>query len=391
MSNVHKLLDTLDGIKAEDLESNDLDRLQLIETVKKLLSRVETKEERFFDITLTQPIVFAALQVLINIGLWKQWEEVGGVPKSVDELCELCTKKCDANLLRRLLRLLASVHIIVESSQDQYELTNMCLGNMWHWVQCRTHHWNPACVNLPLFLAKTGYKEPRDTKHTNYADCCPGGLGLFDKCLTEPAYQDSFSGYMRSRARYKVPWPKFFDTTSLVNGSDLSNGRVLCVDIGGHHGTDLARLLDKHPDIPDGSLVLQDLPEVLAGATSMSEKIKPMPHDMFQPQPVKGSRSYFFHAMFHNWSDDAVAKILKKTAEAMERGYSKLLIVDIVLPPTGASAMQSAMDVQMMANFSAHERTEANSAELLSDAGLKIIKIWEDGRRYECLIEAELA
>lgn len=95
--------------------------------------------------------------------------------------------------------------------------------------------------------------------------------------------------------------------------------------------------------------------------------------------------------MFHNWSDDAVAKILKKTAEAMERGYSKLLIVDIVLPPTGASAMQSAMDVQMMANFSAHERTEANSAELLSDAGLKIIKIWEDGRRYECLIEAELA
>lgn len=97
---------------------------------------------------------------------------------------------------------------------------------------------------------------------------------------------------MRSRARYKVPWPKFFDTTSLVNGSDLSNGRVLCVDIGGHHGTDLARLLDKHPDIPDGSLVLQDLPEVLAGATSMSEKIKPMPHDMFQPQPVKGMNSH---------------------------------------------------------------------------------------------------
>lgn len=100
MHRLAELLDTLDGIKAEDLESNDLDRLQLIETVKKLLSRVETKEERFFDITLTQPIVFAALQVLINIGLWKQWEEVGGVPKSVDELCELCTKKCDANLLR---------------------------------------------------------------------------------------------------------------------------------------------------------------------------------------------------------------------------------------------------------------------------------------------------
>lgn len=142
--------------------------------------------------------------------------------------------------------------------------------------------------NLPLSLAKTGYKEPKDAKPTNYADCCPEGLGLFDKCVTEPAYQDSFSGYMTSRARYKVPWPKFYDTSSLVNGSDLSNGSILCVDIGGHHGTDLARLLDKHPGIPDGSLVLQDLPEVLAGVTSMSEKIKAMPHDMFQPQPLKG-------------------------------------------------------------------------------------------------------
>lgn len=37
----------------------------------------------------------------------------------------------------RLLRLLASVHIIAETSQDHYELTELCLGNMWQWVQCR--------------------------------------------------------------------------------------------------------------------------------------------------------------------------------------------------------------------------------------------------------------
>lgn len=71
MHGLTDLLDTLDGIETEDIEGNDLDRWQLIETVKKLLSRVETKEERFSNVTFTQPIVFAALQVLIDIGLWK--------------------------------------------------------------------------------------------------------------------------------------------------------------------------------------------------------------------------------------------------------------------------------------------------------------------------------
>lgn len=152
----------------------------------------------------------------------------------------------------------------------------------------RTHHWSPSCSNLPSFLAKNGYKEPRDTKNTNYTDWCPGNLDFFGKCVADPAYQDSFSGFMRGWGSYKVPWPEFYDTNSLIDGADLSNGGALCVDIGGHHGIDLTRLLDKHPDIAAGSLILQDLPEVLIGVEGLNKKIKAMPHDMFQLQPVKG-------------------------------------------------------------------------------------------------------
>ncbi|KAI1148927.1 putative O-methyltransferase [Nemania diffusa] len=391
MSKVTQLLEILDGIKLEELKFNDHDRLRLVETTKKLLNRVQTNEERLYDITFSQPIVFAALQTLTDLGLWKQWGEIHGVSKSVDELCDLCTPKCDGNLLRRLLRLLASVHIIAEMGQDQYEFAQLPLGDMWTWIQCRTHHWSPSCSNLPSFLAKNGYKEPRDTKNTNYTDWCPGNLDFFGKCVADPAYQDSFSGFMRGWGSYKVPWPEFYDTNSLIDGADLSNGGALCVDIGGHHGIDLTRLLDKHPDIAAGSLILQDLPEVLIGVEGLNKKIKAMPHDMFQLQPVKGSRAYYFHAVFHDWPDSVATKMLKNVAAVMRKGYSKLLIVDIVLPPTGASAIQSTMDVEMMAILSAYERTEYMFTKLINDAGLRIVKIWKDGRGNECLVETELA
>ncbi|KAF2964871.1 hypothetical protein GQX73_g8704 [Xylaria multiplex] len=391
MSHLTELLATLDGIGLEDFKGNDIERLRLINTVKKLLGRVETQEERLFDIVFGQPVVFAAMEILLDLEIWKKWAAIGGVSKSVDELCQLCTQECDPNLLRRLLRLLASVHIIAESSQDYYELTSVSRGGMWEWIPSRRHHWNEAGVNLPRFLAKTGYKDPQDTKVTNYTDFCPGNLDFFGKCMADPAYQDSFSTFMRGWGRYKVPWPTFYDTSPLVNGADLSNGGVLCVDIGGHHGIDLTRLLNRHPDIPAESLVLQDLPEVVKGATDLSPKIKVTSHDMFQPQPVKGSRSYFFHAVFHDWPDSVAIQILKNTAEAMTKGYSRLLIVDIVVPVTGASAIQSAMDVEMMALLSSHERTEAMWTKLISDAGLKLIKIWHDGRGNEGLVEAELA
>ncbi|KAI0100275.1 putative O-methyltransferase [Nemania sp. FL0031] len=382
MSTITELTDILDGIEPEEFRSNDVDRLRLIESAKRPVSRIEIKEEKFFDLTFTQPVVFSALQTLNDLGLWKQWETVGGGPKSVDEVCDLCTPKCDLNLLRRLLRLLASVHIITETGQDHYKLFPRPI---WKWVPSRVHHWDPSSINLPSFLAKTGYKEPQDNKNSNYADWSPGNLDFFGRCVADPVYQDSFSDFMTGWAKYKVPWPEFYDTTALVSGADLRNGGVLCVDLGGHHGIDLTRLLEKHPDIPAGSLVLQDLPEVLVGAKELNAKIKSMPHDMFN------HRAYYFHAVFHDWSDDVSTQILRNVAAVMESGYSKVLIVEMVLPPTGASVIQSGMDVEMMALVSGRERTEDMWTKLINDSGLRIIKIWEDGRRNECLIEAELA
>lgn len=209
--------------------------------------------------------------------------------------------------------------------------------------------------------------------------------------MSNPIYQDSFSGLMREWTKLRVPWPEFYDTESLIKGADLSSGAPLLVDIGGHHGIDINLFLDKHPDVPAGSLVIQDLEGVISTVKLATNKIKLMAHSFFDAQPIHESRAYFLHGIFHDWPDTDAVKILRNIAPAMKRGYSKLLICDMVIPPTGATVYQTLMDLNMMAALSACERTEAMWEKLISEAGFKIIKMCRDSRGHEAVIEAELA
>ena len=97
------------------------------------------------------------------------------------------------------------------------------------------------------------------------------------------------------------------------------------------------------------------------------------------------------HAVFHDWDDEKSLDILKNLVPALKKGYSKLLICDVVLPSTGTSVTQATMDVGMMVFLSAGERTKAKWDKLLNYAGFVVVKWWPDPRGYETLIEAELA
>lgn len=97
------------------------------------------------------------------------------------------------------------------------------------------------------------------------------------------------------------------------------------------------------------------------------------------------------HAVLHDWPDDKAKQLLGNTRDAMVKGYSKLFVYDIVLPPTGASISQTTMDVNMMSLLSASERTQDAWEKLLTDAGFKIVNFWPDPQEYEMVIEAEVA
>lgn len=97
------------------------------------------------------------------------------------------------------------------------------------------------------------------------------------------------------------------------------------------------------------------------------------------------------HAVLHDWVDADARAILVNVAGAMRRGYSRLLVYEVVLPRAGASCMQASLDVTLMSHFASGERSEAAWRALLAASGLRVVKIWRQAGAMESLIEAELA
>lgn len=96
------------------------------------------------------------------------------------------------------------------------------------------------------------------------------------------------------------------------------------------------------------------------------------------------------HHILHDWSDKHCHVILNQLRQAMQPGYSKLLIHDLILPKTGAAEFQARYDLTMMTFNSGMERSASEWVLLLETAGFKVTGIFEhldaDG-----IIEAEVA
>ncbi|KAK0722633.1 S-adenosyl-L-methionine-dependent methyltransferase [Lasiosphaeria miniovina] len=300
--------------------------------------------------------------------------------------------------LGRLFRLHVAFNVVEETGVDTYKPTpfSLAIGDESTKVRASLEAANNqyilAGLNLPKYLAKIGYQEPTAADGNNHSESDPDGLNFFGRLQKSPKYYGDFTGHMEAWTMWKTPWTKIYAPSKLLDGADLA-GAPLVVDVGGNTGIDITHVLKAQPGLPRGALVLQDLPEIIERAKDLVDGsvITATAHDFFQPQPVKGSRAYFMHAVLHDWADDKATDLLRNTHDAMVKGYSKLFVYDIVLPPTGASISQATMDVNMMSLLSASERTKSQWEALLGGAGFRIVKFWPDPQEYEMLIEAEIA
>lgn len=103
---------------------------------------------------------------------------------------------------------------------------------------------------------------------------------------------------------------------------------------------------------------------------------------------LQGARAYYTHFILHDWPDADAIKIAKRVRDAMKPGYSRFLIHEHVVPPMGQDYEQTALDLIMMTNFGAKERSPAQWSELLEkNAGLKIVKIWTPINGIESVVE----
>ena len=103
-----------------------------------------------------------------------------------------------------------------------------------------------------------------------------------------------------------------------------------------------------------------------------------------------GARAYYLSNVLHDWPDDKCQLILSNLASAMTPGYSKILLNELVLPDQGCSLVAAQIDINMMANLAATERSEWQWRDLVDSVGLKIEKIWTDVPEAGSIIELNL-
>jgi 6-hydroxytryprostatin B O-methyltransferase len=65
----------------------------------------------------------------------------------------------------------------------------------------------------------------------------------------------------------------------------------------------------------------------------LSNQVKFLPHNFFEPQPVVGADVYILRHICHDWSAENSEKILRQIAPAM-KPESKILLVEIVVSPS---------------------------------------------------------
>ncbi|KAI1339838.1 S-adenosyl-L-methionine-dependent methyltransferase [Xylariaceae sp. FL0016] len=388
---------TLESI-SPDAYTNAAARRRVKEAAWRLFTRMQTPWERSFEIADEQPVLFATIQTCMDLGIFEGWVNGDNGEKGLQELRGLCHKEIEANFLRRMLRCLGVFAVIEETGEDRWKPTpfSVALGDpestCAQTFLAGTHHMLDAGRNFPEFLARTAYREPLDPANSNYKDMpAAHGLDFFARCQADPKYQASFiSGIMKGLVEHKLNWTGVYDITRLASG--LREDQTCFVDIGGGHGIDCVRMLTAQPKLPPGAVVLQDQSDVIEMARSkLDAKIRTMQHDFFTPQPIKGARAYFTHAVLHDWADDEAGRILQALSPAMAKGVSKLLLYENVIPPTEASKLQVTLDMSLMQALSSFERTEGMWQQLLETNGFKIIKIWRHAEAIESVIEAELA
>lgn len=74
----------------------------------------------------------------------------------------------------------------------------------------------------------------------------------------------------------------------------------------------------------------------------------------------------------------------------MKPGYSLLLLHEMIVPETGASAFHAMLDLSMMAFNGGMERTEKQWTMLLDRAGFEVVKVWWPKGDYDAdgIVEA---
>ena len=264
--------------------------------------------------------------------------------------------------LYRILRLLASLGVLKEQNERAFSLT--VLGDRLRGdVPASMRSWAMLVESLGGVRA---FEPIIETVRTG----TPGvdlahGMSIFEFVTTHPEQAQGFHAAMSERTAAFAP--------SVATSYDFSDiGTV--ADIGGGKGTLLAAILQAHSHLRG---VLFDRPAVTAEAAQVlsvagvKDRCEMVRGDFFEGVP-KGADRYILANVLHDWDDMRAVQILGNCRRAMAKD-GRVLIVERLIPDDLADALPVLLsDINMLIFTGGQERTNAEYANLLTAAGLKL-------------------
>jgi hypothetical protein len=283
-------------------------------------------------------------------------------PLPIDELA--VRVGADADALRRLLRALIGRGVFRQRRDGRYELNSLS-GTLR----------SDARVSMTSAARFYGSQEQRE-RWTLLADSVRTGKSIvpalrgkssFDYFADEPELAELFNQTMASVS-------ELTDVT-VVAGYDFSVYPTI-VDVGGGHGTLLAAIL---ASATASRGILYDLPAVVANAPSLlrkqevAERVQIDEGSFFDSVPGGGD-AYVLKNIIHDWPDDRALQILR-SVRAAAGPRSTVLLIEFVIPEHDRDFPGKWVDLEMLLNLGARERTADDYRDLLAQAGFRMTRV----------------
>jgi hypothetical protein len=306
--------------------------------------------------------VSQALYVVAELGIADLLRE--GV-QDTDDLAR--STQSHAPTLYRIMRFLAGLGVFEEVAPRRFELTllgaPLCsdaprsLRSLFRFWLLRDAHWLPW--GRLLETVRTGATS-FDLVH---------GMTLFDYYDQHP---DATAGVslLEAQAMSSVTAVSGPGTASAYDFSTL--GTV--VDVGGSEGQLLAAILERYSQLRgilfDRPAAVSTAPALLARA-GVAVRCSIVTGSFFESVPSDGD-AYILRHILHDWSDERCLAILRVCREALPP-RARLLIVERTMLEDAQIPMDVLhADLEMLVMCGGKERTRAQYARLLTDAGFRL-------------------
>lgn len=282
-------------------------------------------------------------------------------PRSADEVAQSVGANPDA--VYRLMRLLASHDIFKQHRDRRFSLARrgealradapesmrgivLFWGDPLHW-----EHWGQ--LSQSVRSGRCAIEELR-------------GKPTFEWFEDVPELAAVFNDGMTSISKMETP--------VVVSAYDFSVFQTI-VDVGGGHGLLLAEIL-RHARNSKGILfdsesVIEGAPSVLQPA-GVADRCTTVGGSFFESIPAGGD-AYLLKHIIHDWDDEKSVQILRNVRTAMNPD-AKVLIIEAVVPDDDREHLSKLLDLEMLVAATGRERTEAEYAELLRQAGFRFTR-----------------